>query len=57
VVSKLVAGRPKDHEFTSALLADGLVDLGTIQERLAQTDLPVEEVERLRDVVTRLAKR
>jgi hypothetical protein len=39
-VSKLVAGREKDLEFTRALLRNGLADPEVIEQRLASTHLP-----------------
>lgn len=38
-VSKLVAGRTKDHEFIGALLRAGLLDLATLKGRLADPAL------------------
>lgn len=38
-VAKLAAGRANDVAFCEALLRDGLVDGGTLRERLAVTDL------------------
>lgn len=34
-VAKLVANRPKDHEFVGALISAGLVSVQTLRERLA----------------------
>jgi hypothetical protein len=38
-VSKLAAGREKDLEFVSGLVRHGLVNIGTLQERLDATAL------------------
>jgi hypothetical protein len=43
VVAKLLAGRPHDLEFCSALLSAGIVDLETVQARLSDSDLDSEE--------------
>ncbi len=36
-VSKLIAGRPKDYEFCTALVSSGLVDPKVVQDRLVAT--------------------
>lgn len=40
VVSKLVAGRQKDYEFSSALLEAGLIDPTTLRSRVTMLDQP-----------------
>ena len=40
VVSKLVRGEPKDHEFAAALIAHSLVDLDTLAERARELAAP-----------------
>lgn len=45
-LSKACAGRPKDDEFCMALAAEGLVDLETVEERIAQVDGPGAAVAR-----------
>jgi hypothetical protein len=57
VVAKLVAGRPKDHDFIAALFRADLIDLGLIAERLGLIDREDDEVERLRKVADGLAAR
>ncbi len=42
VVSKLVAGRDKDHEFADALLAEGMVSAQTLIERAAALPVAAE---------------
>lgn len=39
VVSKLIAGRDKDHAFARVALAHGLVDRGVLEARLADTEV------------------
>jgi hypothetical protein len=48
VVSKLVAGREKDHAFAAALVQSGLIDLGVIAERIEAVELSEAQVQRLR---------
>jgi hypothetical protein len=55
VVSKLVAGRKKDHDFIEALFRANVADLDVVQTRLGLLDLSRDEVERLRQVARRLA--
>jgi len=45
-VSKLLAGRPKDHEFCRALIRAGIVEPVTLTDRLALTDATPAETER-----------
>jgi hypothetical protein len=45
VVSKLVAGRPKDHEFARALLGAGLVDVDVLRARAASPRHPGHQAE------------
>jgi hypothetical protein len=50
VVSKLVAGREKDHLFATALLRVGVIDAATLAERIELLDNPHPLVlKRLRD--------
>jgi hypothetical protein len=42
VISKLVAGRPKDLEFADALLSAGLIDPDILLERAHLLEVPVE---------------
>jgi len=53
VVAKLVAGRPKDHEFATALIRGGLVDVAVLEARAATIDRPGAVIER---VVTRIRR-
>lgn len=46
-VSKLLAGRPKDHEFCRALILSGVVEPATLLERLDQTDATADEKQRI----------
>lgn len=46
--AKLLAGRQKDTTFVQALLAAGLVDRGTIEDRLDQTRAPVRQIQQAR---------
>lgn len=39
VASKLVAGRPKDHEFSAALVKAGLIKLDVLAKRIGQLDI------------------
>jgi hypothetical protein len=47
-VSKLVAGRWKDHDFVAALLRDHFVDSGTLIVRIDLLELPAKDRIRLR---------
>lgn len=57
-IAKLVAGRPKDVEFVTALLRNGLASAAKLHERLSQTalttNLYAETVSRLHRIVTSL---
>jgi len=57
VVSKLVAGREKDRDFATALIAAGLVDPATLHERAAELALPGGTIRRVRDSIDRCARR
>ena len=57
VVSKLVAGRPKDLEFAEALLAVGMVEESVLVERAATIDRPDEIIRVVRGRIVRCAKR
>jgi hypothetical protein len=48
VVSKLVAGREKDHAFANALIEAGLIDPTTVAARIGTLDLDPRVMERLR---------
>lgn len=48
VVSKLVAGRWKDHDFAAALLREQLIDPDVLIERIELLSLPIEHKARLR---------
>jgi hypothetical protein len=39
VASKLVAGRPKDYEFSAALVKAGLIKLDVLGKRVAQLEI------------------
>jgi hypothetical protein len=47
VISKLIAGRPKDFEFAGALIDAGLVSVATLLERAHAVDLPHTASQRL----------
>jgi hypothetical protein len=52
VVSKLAAGRSKDHDFAKALLREGLVDATGLLERIDMLpDTSTAQKGRLRDWV------
>lgn len=53
VISKYLAGRPKDLEFCGALAAAGLVEEAVLRERLAATACSPEERERVRTRIRR----
>jgi hypothetical protein len=56
VVSKLVAGREKDHAFANALIRSRLVDPRVIAARIETVDVPLAVRQRLRNwVATYLA--
>lgn len=57
VVSKLVAGREKDRDFATALIAAGLVDPATLHERAVELPLPGGAIRRVRDAIDRCAQR
>jgi hypothetical protein len=57
VVSKLVAGREKDNDFATALIAAGLIDPATLHERAATLPLPGGTVRRIREAIGRCARR
>jgi hypothetical protein len=46
-VAKLFAGREKDHDFVRTALREGLVDAGTVLERMERTDLADADIERM----------
>ncbi|GAB4061548.1 DUF6036 family nucleotidyltransferase [Catellatospora paridis] len=48
VVSKLVAGREKDHVFAAALLEHGLIDAAVLAERVETVDVSDAHRQRLR---------
>lgn len=48
LVSRLVAGRSKDHEFAEEVLRAGIVDLDDLLERFEGLNLPTADIERLR---------
>ncbi len=48
VVSKLVAGRPRDYTFTAALIDSGLIDLAVVAERVETVDVFPAVRQRLR---------
>ncbi|GID27009.1 DUF6036 family nucleotidyltransferase [Paractinoplanes brasiliensis] len=48
VVSKLVAGREKDHAFSNALIETGLIDPTTIAARIDTLDVDPRVMERLK---------
>jgi hypothetical protein len=56
VVSKLVAGRPKDAEFASALLAAGLVDVGLLRDRADRIPRPQAVVKRVKAAIERCSE-
>ncbi|WP_330232709.1 hypothetical protein OHA40_09605 [Nocardia sp. NBC_00508] len=49
VISKLVAGRAKDHAFAAALVEQGLINLDILDARLAELDAHPLSLERIRD--------
>jgi len=57
VVSKLVAGRQKDHEFATALIAAGLVDVQRLLARAEALPGPRGVVNRVTDAIRRCAQR
>lgn len=57
VVSKLVAGRPKDLEFAEALLAVGMVEESILHDRAATIDRSAEIIRIVRGRIVRCAKR
>lgn len=57
LVSKLVAGRSKDHEFAEEVLRAGIVDLDDLLERFEGLDLPTADIERLRRTAAGLSSR
>jgi uncharacterized nucleotidyltransferase DUF6036 len=50
-VAKLFAGREKDHVFVRTALLGGLVDAGTILDRMEGTDLTAADRERMATAV------
>lgn len=48
VVSKLVAGREKDHAFSNALIEAGLIDPTTVKARIDTLDVDPRVMERLK---------
>ena len=57
VISKLVAGREKDFEFTIALMRAGLVSRDTLDERAGGLTAPGAVIERVRAAIGRCSKR
>lgn len=55
LVAKLVAGRPKDLEFTSEVLRAGMVDPDELHDRLGRLAVGADQVEALRTTSARLA--
>ncbi len=55
-VSKLVAGREKDLSFVGALLRHQMLDMTTVEQRLAATPIPCERRELCLARLHRLAK-
>lgn len=51
VISKYAASREKDRDYVRAALRHGLVDEATLLERLDQTALDVEQLNRLRKAI------
>ena len=47
-ISKYVAGRPKDLEFTRELARHKMIDRSTLKQRLKKTDLSRSERSRIR---------
>src|SRR4029077_18350209 len=47
VASKLVAGRPKDYEFSAALISAGLIKLDVLGERVKRLDIDEARRERI----------
>lgn len=56
VVSKLVAGRPKDLEFATALLAAGLVEVDVLRARADELPGPRAVADRVHAAITRCAR-
>jgi len=52
VVSKLVAGREKDHAFALALVESGLIDPGVLAERIETVDVTPGVRQRLRNWIS-----
>jgi hypothetical protein len=50
-VAKLFAGREKDYDFVGTALREGLVDAGTVLERMERTDLDAADLQRMAAVV------
>ena len=48
VVSKLVAGREKDHAFANALIQTGLIDPATVAARIDTLELDARLMNRLK---------
>lgn len=53
VVSKLVAGRPKDIEYARSLVQAGIVDCDTLRERTAALPVPPAQVRRVLNMINR----
>ena len=53
VIAKLVAGREKDFEFASALLAADLVDATVLEERAVTIDRPRAVIDRVLERIGR----
>jgi len=56
VVSKLVAGRDKDRDFATALLAAGLISKQVLMDRADMLDVPGAVIKRVRTLIMRCAK-
>lgn len=57
VLSKLAAGREKDHRFVADALRGGIVEMETLGERLETMPLPQKHIEQLRRTLDGLARR
>ena len=57
VISKMVAGRPKDYAFATALVNAGLLDARTLMERIEMLDVAGREQQRIRTWLRGAARR
>lgn len=58
LIAKYMAGRPKDIEFCTAVLRQGLVNTSILLERLAMADCTPEQVSQIKSWITQgLAQR